>query len=336
MKGKIMKAITYSRYGGSKVLNVTDIPRPEVGLRDVLVRVQAAGVTTADWRLRAAAFPGATALPGRLMFGLFKPRQPVIGNDFAGIVEAVGSDVRRFAPGDRVYGSKILGAHAEYLTIHDDAGIAHMTNGISMAEAAALPFGAIAALVFLRDFARVKAGQDVLILGASGGIGVYAVQIAKAFGARVTAVCSAENHNLVRDLGADRVLDYRKVDYAREGGRYDLVFDPAGVTDFRTARKALKRRGAFLPLNSGGGDMIRSLFSKLSFGKRVIFGISGVTAADLSVLNGMIADGLLRPVIGHRFAMDEVAKAHDLVEGRHRKGAVVLDFDPQPALSAVA
>jgi NADPH:quinone reductase-like Zn-dependent oxidoreductase len=191
-----MRALTYSHYGPPDVVGIEDVPKPEIGPNDVLVRVMASGVNTGDWRVRAADFPGIMVVPGRLMFGLTKPRNRRLGTEFAGTIAAVGTDTTRFAVGDRVFGfSAKGGASAEYLAIDQDAAIAPMSSTLSFEEAAALPFGGLAALAFLTDFGALTADQDVLIVGASGGVGVYAVQIAKAFGARVPSVPIIVRHS---------------------------------------------------------------------------------------------------------------------------------------------
>ena len=187
-----MKAAVYETYGPADVVKIDSRPKPEPGATELLVRVEATTVTTADWRLRASAFPGGMWLPGRLMTGLFKPKNEVLGAEFAGVVEETGGEVTGFKPGDRVFGFAGHGAHAEYLTIDETAAVAPIPAGLDTLEAAALPFGAVAALAFLRDVAKIKPGQDVLIIGASGNVGVYAVQIAKAMGATVTAVATGD------------------------------------------------------------------------------------------------------------------------------------------------
>ncbi len=319
-----MKAIVYDRYGPPDVLHLADVPQPEAGPGEVLVRVRAAAVTTADWRMRAAAYPGILWLPGRMMTGFLRPKHPVLGTDFAGEVVAAGPGASRFRLGDRVFGFSGRGAYAEYLTIAENGAVAATPDALSDAEAVALPFGAVSALVFLRGFAQLEPGQDVLILGASGGVGCYAVQIAKAMGAVVTGVASAANLDLVRDLGADRAIDYRAEDPMAGTDRYDLVFDAVGATDFARARPVLKPRGLFLPLNFGGREIVQVLLGKITGGKRIAIGVSGDSGADLDALKAMISAGTLRPVIDRIYPLDGIVEAHTYVEARHRRGAVVL------------
>ncbi|MGV6811754.1 MAG: NAD(P)-dependent alcohol dehydrogenase [Brevirhabdus sp.] len=319
-----MKAVTYDQYGESDVLNLETLPRPEPGPGEILVRVRASSVTTADWRLRASAFPGILWLPGRLMTGLCRPKNRVLGVEFAGDVAEVGKDVTDFNPGDAVHGFSGHGAHAEYLVIKADGPVVRTPDRLRREEAAVLAFGAVSALVFLRDQAKLQPGQSVLIVGGSGGVGVYAIQIAKAMGARVTAVASGENQGLMRDLGADHVVDYHRDEVAPAGACYDLIFDTVGVVDFPRARAAMCTGGLFLPLNFGGREILRALWPFGRKGRRIKLAVSGDTKADLLALNEMIWEGQVRPVIDRVFPLTQVRAAHDYVEARHRKGSVVL------------
>lgn len=331
-----MKAAIYTRYGAANVVRMAEIPTPAPGPKEVLIRVHASTVTTADWRLRASAFPGLLWLPGRLMTGLLSPRRPVLGMEFAGEVVATGSAVTRFHPGQRVFGFSGGGGHAEYVCISEDAALMPTPDTLTDAEAAALPFGAICALEFLRDIARVKPGQNVLVIGASGGVGVYAVQIAKALGAQVTAVASAGNADLLRSLGAHHVLDYRRDDPASARGAFDLVFDTVGATSYFGMLRALKPRGLFLPLNFGGRDILHLLAAILIRGPRIRLHVNGDSAQKLAGVLDLISAGKLRPVIDRHFSLTEIRKAHAYVEGRHRKGAVVIDVLPNRMMQDAA
>lgn len=319
-----MKAAVYRRYGPAETVTIKDVPSPAPAPGEVLVRIRAASVTTADWRLRAAAFPGVLWLPGRLMFGLFAPRKPVLGGDFAGTVAAVGSAVTRFAVGDRVFGHSGLGSHAEFVAVPQDGALIRTPEGMTHKEAAALPFGALAGLVFLRDVAQVHKGQRILIVGATGGVGAYATQIAAAMGADVTAVSSAEHADLARDLGAHRVIDYRTEDIAATPQPYDVIFDTVGATRFGKVRKILTPKGRFVPLNFGLREMVQAGLTKLRGGPKLHIHVNEDTAQDLAVLTQMIAREELRPVIDSTFEFTDVRAAYGRVEGRHRKGAVIL------------
>lgn len=319
-----MNALTYSRYGSPAVLRISDVPRPRPGPGDVLVQVHASAVNTGDWRIRAAAFPGITALPGRLMFGLLRPRNPRLGTEFSGIVVAVGDDVHQFHVAQPVYGMTTEGgASAEYLSIGADKAIATLPDGLSFEEAAALPFGGLAALVFLRDFGRLAPGQGVLIVGASGGVGSYAVQIAKAMGAAVTGVAGPDSQAFVKGLGADVAVDYRGFALTDIGTRFDLILDTFGSVSPATAWSLLKPGGLFLPLNFGMRELLATLLNPVR-DKKIRLGVNADTAEDLDTLAQFVGDGNLRPVIDSVFDLEEAALAHKRVEARHKRGAIIL------------
>lgn len=331
-----MRAAVADRYGPPEVVQIRDMPRPAAKPGEVLVRVEAAAVTTADWRIRASAFPGGLWLAGRLMMGLSKPRNPVLGNAFAGVIEEIGAGVTEFAVGTAVYGFAPTGAHADYLTMPASGAIAPTPTGLGPEDAAALPFGAASALEFLRDVADVKPGQNILVFGASGGVGSYAVQIAKALGADVTAVASGANEGLVRSLGADRFVDYQTTNPATDTARYDIVLDTAGVTDFKTVKHLLKKDGAFVPLNFSLGDTFRALRSKLGAGPVMKIAVSGDTRAHLDTLSEMVDRQEVRPVIDQVLPLGAIRQAYARVESRHAAGTVVLALAPGPAAAGAA
>lgn len=331
-----MKAAIYTRYGNADVVRLAEIPTPVPGPDEVLIRVHASTVTTADWRLRASAFPGLLWLPGRLMTGLWAPRNPVLGMEIAGEVVAVGQKVTKFRPGQRVFGFSGGGGHAEFVCMTEDSALLPTPDQLSNAEAAALPFGAICAWEFLKDIAKVKPGQKVLIVGASGGVGVYAVQIARALGAEVTAVASAGNAELLRSLGAQHVLDYKRDDPSKARAAYDLVFDTVGATRYPRMIRALKRRGLFLPLNFGGRELLHCLVAALIRGPRIRLHVNGDSAEKLARVIDLVKAGDIRPVIDRRFTLVDIRAAHQYVEGRHRKGAVIVDVASRPALHHAA
>jgi NADPH:quinone reductase-like Zn-dependent oxidoreductase len=316
-----MKAAVYERYGGPEVVAVREVPRPEPGPGEMLVRVGAASLTTADWRMRASAFPGALWLPGRMMVGLLRPRQTVLGRDFAGVVDRVGAGVAGFREGERVFGVAGHGAHAEFVKVPETAAVLATPEGMTDAEAAALPFGALSALVFLRDYARVRAGQSVLVVGASGGVGCYAVQIARALGAEVTGVASAANLGFVRGLGAAEALDYAQP--APAGRLYDAILDTVGATTFAGEKAALKEGGVYVPLNFGLREGLQALATRRA-ARKVAIGVSGDTRKDLAAVVAMVADRRVRPVIDRSFPLADIVAAHRYVEGRHRRGAVIV------------
>jgi NADPH:quinone reductase-like Zn-dependent oxidoreductase len=322
-----MQACIYKEYGPADVVTLGEVAKPVVKADEVLVRVHAASVTTADWRFRAAAFPRGFKLAGRLMLGLFRPRNPVLGMDFSGTVAAVGKNVTRFRVGERVFGATSpmrRGAHAEYLTVKESGAIISKPASLTDQEAASIPFGANSALAFLRDFGRLQPGQRVLIVGASGGVGTWAVQLARHLGAEVTAVCSARNLELVRSLGAHHVVDYASGAIAEAGQQYDLIFDTVGVTTFAGCKGALTEKGVYLPLNSGLREIGQALFTSRSRGKRVKYAVSSNTREGLETIVKLIEAGVLKSVVDQVYPMAQIADAHRHVEGRHKRGSVVL------------
>lgn len=262
------------------------------------------------------------------MTGLFRPRHRILGTEFSGRVTSVGGGVTAFRPGDSVFGFSGHGGNAEYLVMPADGPIAPQPEGLGYAEAAALPFGAISALVFLRDIAKLRPGQSLLVVGASGGVGFYAVQIARHLGARVTGVASGANRDLVLGLGAEAFIDYRTEKPTAPKTGFDVIFDTVGVMDFQAARPLLARDGVFVPLNFGVGDMFRALASSWRKGPKMRIAVSGDSRTDLDILARLVAEGALRPVIDRTFSLDDIAAAHAHVEGRHRKGAVIVAVRP--------
>ncbi len=319
-----MQACIYREYGAPDVVKLAEVAVPSPRKGEILVRVHAASVTTADGRIRASDFPSVFWLPGRLIFGLFRPRSGILGRDFSGTVVATGEGVTRFRVGDRVFGAASGGAHADYLTIAETAAVVLKPPSLTDAEAAAVPFGASCALAFLRDVADVRPGQRVLVVGASGGVGTWAVQLARHLGAEVTAVCSARNADLVRSLGAHHVVDYATGSLAPHGATYDLIFDTIGVTTFASTRSLLAPNGLYLPLNSGLREIVQALLPSWSSGQRVKFFISQNTRAGLEEVVHLLETGALRPVVDQVYPLERIVDAHRRVDGRHKRGTVVV------------
>lgn len=322
-----MKAAIANRDGPADILEIAEIERPEPAADEILVQVFAAPVTTADWRLRAAAFPGVMALPGRLMMGLFRPKTPVLGVAFSGRVVARGENVSRFALGDPVLGFSGSGAHAEYVVVKADGPVVQKPQAISYEDAASVPFGGVSALVFLRDFAKLEAGQSILINGASGGVGAMAVQLAKHMGAKVTAVCGTDNVDLVRSLGADTVIDYRTQDVADASGPFDVVLDPVGKLPYALARRLLKPKGRYVPLEFAGREIVQALVAAVTGGPKIVLAVSGDSRADMERIAQLMDEGALRGVVDSTFPLGRIADAHRRVETRHARGTVVVTTD---------
>jgi NADPH:quinone reductase-like Zn-dependent oxidoreductase len=319
-----MRAVITPRYGSPDVLVHCEQPEPALGAKDLRIAVEATAVSVGDRRIRSADFPSISALPGRLLYGIFRPRRAVHGTTFAGRVTATGAEVTRFRVGDRLFGSVNHGANAEVLVVPEGASMAAIPEGLSAEQAAALPYGAGTALHFLRDLGQVQPGDRVLLIGASGGVGLFAVQLAKHLGAEVTGVCSAKHFDQVRAEGADQVIDRNRLDLAASGPRYDLIIDIAGATTFGRCRSALSPRGRFLTLHLGVGVLLHMLVAKLTRRPRVALGIALPNAAAHADLARLAAQGVFRPVLGPRFPLEHMAQAHRALEAGNPGGTVVV------------
>lgn len=330
-----MQAAITAIYGSPEVLEVREVPRASAAAGQVLVEVRAAAVTGGDRRLRAADFPSFSAVIGRLMFGLFAPRRPVQGTMFAGRVVEVGEGVEDYAIGDDVFGSVNDGAYAEYLSVDVDGAIARMPANVDYAQAANMPYGGVTALRFLEDVAQVQPGETVLIIGASGGVGRVAVQLARHLGATVTAVCSARHAELVKDLGAHHVIDYQKTDVTRGAQTYDVIFDIAGATSFGRSRRILSPRGRYLTVYLSMGILGRMLTTRLFGSKRAHLVIAMGTRADLQRLHTLVDTGVLRSVVDARHAFEDIATAHAAVD-QGQAGVVVTMGDAASDASTAA
>jgi NADPH:quinone reductase-like Zn-dependent oxidoreductase len=320
-----MRAVVYAKYGPPGVVALADVPKPEPRKREVLIRIHATTVTTADWRARSLHMPAGFGALGRLVFGLFGPRKPILGTELAGEVEAVGNAVTRFEPGDQVFaftGAR-YGCHAEYRTIADDGLIAKKPANLSFEEAASLSFGATNALSFLRK-AGVQRGDQVLVLGASGNVGTAAVQLAKHFGARVTAVCSTANLELVRSIGADDVIDYTREDFAQQRDRYDIIVDTTGTTTLTRCGQSLKQNGRLVAIQGSLAQMLGLERASRQSGKKVIAGVAAVDAGDMELIAQLAEIGALRPVIDRCHSLEDAARAHAYVDTGRKRGSVVL------------
>jgi NADPH:quinone reductase-like Zn-dependent oxidoreductase len=326
MNTTMMKAIVYRKYGPPEVLRLEHVPKPHPEVDEVLLQVRATTVTAGDINLRGFAFvPNGLKPLTRLVFGLRKPKQAILGTEVAGQVVAVGENVTRFDVGDAVFGigSSELGAYTEYVTRKAVGALALIPDGMTFEEAASVPFGATTALYFLRDRANVQPGQHVLVNGASGGVGVYAVQIAKALGAEVTAVCSTRNTEIVRDLGADHIIDYTREDFTKNHATYDIVLDTVlGAMTFDQAKPALKPDGLYLAVAGGLGEMIRSAWNK-----RIIVGAASETAEAMETLVAMLNAGQIVPLIDRTYSLEGTAEAHRYVETRRKRGSVVIKIE---------
>ncbi|MBL7775657.1 MAG: NAD(P)-dependent alcohol dehydrogenase [Saprospiraceae bacterium] len=323
---KKMKAVVCTRYGSPDYLKILEVDLPQPGNRDILVRVQASTVTTADTMMRRA-----QPFISRFFLGFFKPKKPVTGTGFAGIVEAVGSAVSRFKIGDRVFGETGVhfGANAEYLSLPEDAVVAPLPEQLNFAEAAPLTDGALTSMNFLKNLGQIKAGQQVLVVGASGSLGAAAVQIAKHFGAKVTGVSSGKNIAFVQSLGADRVIDYTVTDYTATGDRYDIVFDTAGKSSFGRSKRILKAGGRYLSPVLGFRLLFDMLRTSKSKGKKALFSATGLLPHRelLDLLDGLraiVQTGQYQPAVERRYTLEQAAEAHRYADTGHKRGNLVL------------
>ncbi len=323
-----MKTVVCTRYGPPEVLELRDVARPVPKANEVLVRIRATTVTAADCELRRFDLPSWVWLPIRLAFGIRRPRQPVLGQELAGDVESVGKDVTSLRTGDRILAATGigLGAYAEYICLREnpqDGAIAAMPANLSYEEAAVVPYGGGEALQFLRK-ANVASGQKVLINGAGGSFGTFAVQIAKDLGAHVTAVDSAHKLEMLRDIGADRVIDYAREDFTAGSETYDVIFDVVRNTPSGRMVQLLSERGCLLTANPGFRQVVGALWAKRGSEKRVAFGASSGTSEDLAHLRGLIEAGKLRPVIGRSFPFEQMVEAHRYAETGEKLGNIVV------------
>ncbi|MBI4953718.1 MAG: NAD(P)-dependent alcohol dehydrogenase [Myxococcales bacterium] len=324
-----MRAAVVTRYGAPDVVVLRDVPRPAPGPRDLLIRVKATTVSSGDARVRARRVPEGMGLLMRLAMGWSGPRRSVLGTECAGVVEAVGAEVTRFRAGDAViaFPGAAMGAHAAYVRVAEDGSVAPKPEALSWEEAAALLFGGTTALHYLRHEARVKPGERVLVLGASGAVGVAAVQIARREGAEVTAVCSAPNAALVASLGAARVIDYRAQDFTRAAERWDVVMDCVGETNYARSRRVLAPGGRLLRVVCGLAGLLAAPFQGRLSGHRVIAGVAIVRPDDVRDLVAMARAGTYRAVIDEALPLARVAAAHARVDSGHKRGSVVVTVE---------
>lgn len=316
-----MKAAVYDRYGPPEVVRIAEVETPTPKDDEILVRVLATTVCAADWRFRKA---------DPFIIRLMK-RPRILGIEFAGRVEAVGDSVTRFAPRDEVFGASgfKFGAHAEYLCVAETGAIAPKPRNMNHEEAAAVMFGGVTALHFLRG-AKVGPGDHVLVYGASGSVGVFTVQLAKHFGARVTGVCSTANLDLVKSLGADAMVDYTREDFSAAGPVYDVIVDTVGKAGYSRSLRALKRGGRYAQVSlTDLGSMLGWTWASITGRAKVVGGVAGDGTADQALLTRLIEDGELRTVIDRCYPLEQIAEAHRLAESGRKKGHVVIVMGPQ-------
>ena len=319
-----MRAVVRTKYGPPDVLELREVTRPVARDNQVLVQVHATTVTVGDRRLRGADPPIL-----RFQYGLIRPKVRILGMEVAGEIESVGKDVSRFREGDQVFGVNIVGGvymggtYAEYLCLSEDDSVATMPANMTYQEAAAVPDGAIAALQCLRK-ANVRGGQQVLIYGASGSIGTFAVQLAKYFGAHVTGVCSTTNVQLVKSLGADDVIDYAKEDFAKSGRTYDVILDVVAKNSFSNCRRSLKERGIYLRTMPTLPLLLQMLWTSKIGSKKATMRTESHSLKNLFFVRELVEAGEIKPAIDRRYPLEQIAEAHRYVDKGHKKGSVVI------------
>jgi len=317
-----MKAIVYTKYGLPDVLQLKEVVKPTPKDNEVLIKIYATTVTSGDSRMRRA-----DPFPIRLFNGLIKPRKvTILGNELAGEIEEVGKKVTLFRKGDPVFGQAglNLGTNAEFICLPEDGALAIKPANLTYEEAAVIPFGGNTALHFLKK-GNIRSGQKVLIYGAAGSLGTAAIQIAKHFGAEVTGVCSTTNIELVKSLGADKVIDYTNEDFTQSGQTYDIIFDTTGKSPFSGCLKSLKQNGIYLrAVHMALSSIVRGLWTSMTSSRKVIGGVATELKENLVFLKELVEAGKLKPVIDRRYPFEQIAEAHKYVDKGHKKGNVAI------------
>lgn len=320
-----MRAVICHEYGSPDALGIEERPKPAPKGNEVLIRVHATTVSSADWRIRSLNVPRGFRLLMRLAFGWRRPRQPVLGTELAGVVETVGQDVTKYRPGDAVFaftGAK-MGCHAEFRCLPEDGLLARKPANLSFEEAAALCFGGTTVLDFLRR-AELQKGETLLVNGASGCVGTAAVQIARHLGATVTGICSNANAELVRSLGADRVIDYTKQNITSSHDTYDVIMDTVGNLSYSDCAHMLRDNGRLLLLVAGLPQLLGDSMRRKKGGRRVIAGPAAERAEDVQLLGELAEAGAYRPVVDRRYPFEEIVEAHRYVDSGRKRGNVVV------------
>jgi NADPH:quinone reductase-like Zn-dependent oxidoreductase len=315
-----MKAIVYHQYGSPEVLKLEEIKTPEPKSNEVLIRIKATAVNSGDCRLRKA-----DPFAVRFIFGLFKPRKKILGTSFSGIIESVGSEIKKYNLGDEVWGSSdmLFGTYAEYICLPEDAMFTLKPQTVTFTEAASIPFGANTALHFLQK-ANIRPGQEILIYGASGAVGSAAVQLAKYFGATVTAVCSTANIALVKDIGADYVLDYTQEDFMRMDKEYDFIWDTVNKLSPTRSAPNLKKDGQFILSAAGLSALFSALWLKITKGIKSQMGVIKITHEGTELLSRLMESGQLKPVIDKVYTLENIPEAHTYADQGHKKGNLAI------------
>ena len=318
-----MKTIVYTKYGSPDVLELKEVEKPVPKDKEVLIKIYATTVTAVD-----SIFRQGNQFFARLATGVTKPKNPILGSEFSGEIESVGKDVKLFKPGDYIFGA-YEGTHCEYICMPEDGAVAPKPSNVNYNEAAAVPYGTLTALPFLRDNGRIKKDQKVLIIGASGAVGTYAVQFAKYFGAEVTGVCSTSNIEMVKSIGANKVIDYTKENFTANGEKYDIIFDTVGKSSFPNCKNSLTKNGIFLTAAISTAILFQMLWTSKMSAKKARIAFTGLRsggdkAKDLDFIKGLVESGKIKAVIDKTYTLEQIAEAHSYVDKGHKKGNVVV------------
>ena len=322
-----MKAIICTKYGPPEVLQLKEVEKPTPKDNEILIKIYATTVTAGDTRMRAFRVPLSFWIPARLALGLTKPKKNILGMELAGEIEAVGQAVTKFKPGDHVFASITeygFGGYAEYKCLPEDSLLTLKSDNITDEEAVTIPVGARTALYFLRE-ANIQPGHKILIYGASGSVGTFAVQLAKYFGAYVIGVCSTANLDLVKSLGADEVIDYTKENFAQNGRRYDVIFDTVGKASYSDCINALNTNGAYLQAVASPGISLRMQWTAMTTGKNMVGGGPPQKSEDMVFLQELIEAGKIKPVVDRRYPLEQIVEAHQYVDTGRKKGNVIIN-----------
>ncbi len=319
-----MKAVIITKYGPPEVLKLQEVEKPTINENQVLIKIHATSVTPMDYRMRSAKAP---LWPiSRIMMGFWKPKQKIPGNEFAGEIVEIGKKITKYKKGDKVFGF-CLNVYAEYCTASEKSNIELIPQTSSYNEGTSIAFGGVTALTFLKELANIQSGQKILINGASGGVGVFAVQLAKHFGAEITGVCSTKNVDLVLSLGADRVIDYTKDDFTKETEhKYDIIFDVVGKSSFSKCKKLLTEEGIYINIVPSYRLLIQMFWTSKVGKKKVITGMASVND-NLLLLKELIESKKLRVVIDKTYSLEQIVDAHAYAEKGHKVGSVVITLN---------
>jgi 2-desacetyl-2-hydroxyethyl bacteriochlorophyllide A dehydrogenase len=319
-----MKAVVYTRYGPPEVLRISEVTKPIPKHNEILLKIKATAVNSGDWRMRKA-----DPFAMRFVFGLRKPKYTILGSVFSGEVDSIGENVVHFKVGDFVFGHTDMsfGSYAEYICVPENASIALKPVNLTHVEAAVIPFGGVTALHFLKK-ATILPGQKVLVVGASGAVGSAAVQLVKSFGATVTAVCSTANLELVKSIGADKVIDYTIEDFTRNGEKYDMIFDAVKTISVSRSLKSLTKTGIMILSAAGMSEMLQANWVTMTSKRKVITGVIKHKREDIVFLKALIEAGKFKPVLDKIYPLEEISEAHRYVEKGHKRGNVGIEIQP--------